>query len=496
MLRWPRTLLPVLAAGLFATAALVVTSFASALHAADWPQTGRTPQHTNFTPDSPGPPYKAIWRADFSPESIYSAQPVVADGRVFVTTLNGNLYALDAATGKRLWHFKAGEVVWGSAACGTREHGGAGLVFVASWDGFVYALDAETGQLKWKHDTGEPISGSPCLAEGTVFIGTRKGNMVALGADGAPKWKRPLSWQVFNTAAWDDGKVFVMTQDVVVHCLDARTGNPVWQSEQLWGWMPREFYPVVHKGNVLISITPSEWRHSHGFGPYEWSGRKLDRYSKLVDEKKKGLRAARVSLLRDGRIPPELEAAQKRLIQFYEKQPWYQSFYVLDEKTGKQRYHAVHLYESAGLQNLIAPPAVCADGRLVVNIMFGGARAALFDVEANRWTDYLFELWGTNNDEWGGAAVGGSRVFSKNMHRNQVVDIATRKVAALGGGSPRTVRVSVLPEEPSACWPGPRLGSGHWGLAGTSPPVIAGDWVLWMVHDPRYLTAYRGRSEK
>jgi len=169
--------------------ALTILACAAA-GAADWPQAGGNSQHTNSTPDSPAPPYKVAWVADFSPEQIYSAQAMIAEGRVFQTTLNGSLYALDAATGKRLWHFKAGECVWGSAAALTQADGGGergGKVFVAAWDGLVYGLDAADGKQLWRYDAGEPISGSPCFADGTLFIGTRRGTMLALGLDGTPK---------------------------------------------------------------------------------------------------------------------------------------------------------------------------------------------------------------------------------------------------------------------------------------------------------------------
>ena len=66
-------------------------------------QVGRDPQHTNFTPDSPSPPYEGEWAVDFSPEIIYSAQPVIAEEAVYVTTLQGTLYALAADTGARKW---------------------------------------------------------------------------------------------------------------------------------------------------------------------------------------------------------------------------------------------------------------------------------------------------------------------------------------------------------------------------------------------------------
>ena len=72
----------------------------------DWPQPGNNPRHTNYTPDSPAPPYKAVWTANFSPDHIFCAQPIIAGGRVYQTTLNGYLYCLDLKTGEERWRVK------------------------------------------------------------------------------------------------------------------------------------------------------------------------------------------------------------------------------------------------------------------------------------------------------------------------------------------------------------------------------------------------------
>jgi outer membrane protein assembly factor BamB len=477
-----------------------------AAHAADWPQAGGNPQHTSFTPDSPAPPYKVAWVADFSPEQVYSAQPVIADGRLFQTTLNGSLYALDAATGKRLWHFKAGECVWGSAAAGIPATGGEGRAFVAAWDGLVYGLDAASGTELWRHDAGEPLSGSPCIAEGMVFIGTRKGTMLALGTDGRLKWKQPLSWHIYSTAAWDAGRVFVVTEDLLVHCLDAKSGRPVWKSQKLSGLLFREFYPVAHKGKVLVSLTPAEWRDGIPVKPFVWEVGKelLDKFSAPINPSQAGRGAPRRMAVRDGKLPAEIEEGQRNLLAYYEANPHLQTLYVLNASDGKQAYVAVHLYGSAGLQNVVMPPAVCADGTVVTYCCLGGAVLARLNPETNRWVDFLLELGATNNDESEFDSVGGSRVFSKNtMRTNGVLDLATRELTPLprepvaGNGRPvAPIRVSILPPAwcPSRDFSPARLGGADWHgePVGMSPMPIAGNRFFWM-RQTQHLVAYEGK---
>jgi outer membrane protein assembly factor BamB len=51
-------------------------------------------------------PTELIWKATL-PESIRSS-PVLHDGVVYVTCLDGHLYALDSLTGKQRWKLQTG----------------------------------------------------------------------------------------------------------------------------------------------------------------------------------------------------------------------------------------------------------------------------------------------------------------------------------------------------------------------------------------------------
>jgi outer membrane protein assembly factor BamB len=53
---------------------------------------------------------------------------------------DGNVYALDAATGAQLWTFTTGNVVGSSPAVAN------GVVYVGSQDGKLYAFDLAGGQ--------------------------------------------------------------------------------------------------------------------------------------------------------------------------------------------------------------------------------------------------------------------------------------------------------------------------------------------------------------
>jgi len=49
------------------------------------------------------------------------------------------------------------------------------LVFVADCGGFLHCVDAETGRGYWTHDLRGETWGSTLVADGKVYVGTRRG---------------------------------------------------------------------------------------------------------------------------------------------------------------------------------------------------------------------------------------------------------------------------------------------------------------------------------
>jgi hypothetical protein len=78
---------------------------------------------------------------------VYSS-PAVMNGVVYVGSVSGKVYALDASTGTKLWSYTTGGGVWSSPAVAN------GVVYVGSLDHNVYALRASTGHKLWSYTTG------------------------------------------------------------------------------------------------------------------------------------------------------------------------------------------------------------------------------------------------------------------------------------------------------------------------------------------------------
>src|SRR5487761_2087778 len=115
---------------------LVATGWCATGSAADWPMFRGNPSLTGLAaghlPDKP----KLLW--SFKTGQAVKSSAAVVGGRVFVGSGDGQVYALDIATGGKEWAFKTGGSVESSPLALD------GKIFVGSADAFLYALDAVT----------------------------------------------------------------------------------------------------------------------------------------------------------------------------------------------------------------------------------------------------------------------------------------------------------------------------------------------------------------
>jgi quinohemoprotein ethanol dehydrogenase len=155
--------------------------------ARDWLAYGRTHSERRFSPlqqihDGNVAQLKPDWYVDLPNDVGLVSTPLVIDGVIyFVGTMNV-VRALDAATGKLIWEFDP-EVA--KAIAGRRQVGHAhnrglsfsrGRIFATTWDGRLIALDAKTGRLLWSTRTFPTtealyITGAPKAFKDKVLVG-------------------------------------------------------------------------------------------------------------------------------------------------------------------------------------------------------------------------------------------------------------------------------------------------------------------------------------
>ena len=121
----------------------------------------------------------------FQTEIVESMEttPIVSNGVMYVTTSFNHVYALDAATGAQLWHFKHNMGPVTTYCCGPNNRGVFAYgdkVYMGTLDAKLVALNAKTGELVWEKQIADPELGysetmAPTAVDGKILIGTNGG---------------------------------------------------------------------------------------------------------------------------------------------------------------------------------------------------------------------------------------------------------------------------------------------------------------------------------
>ncbi|MFC2142835.1 PQQ-binding-like beta-propeller repeat protein [Candidatus Aenigmatarchaeota archaeon] len=140
------------------------------------------------------------------------ATPIYHNGVIYFGACNKNFYALSAETGKELWKFIAGDVIFSSAVIHD------GVVYFGSYDGFLYALTLE-GKLLWKFKTGHRIVSSPCVVEDRVYFGSGDKKFYCLSTGGEKKWEFITGDAIVNSPAVVNNDIYFGSFDKKFYCL-------------------------------------------------------------------------------------------------------------------------------------------------------------------------------------------------------------------------------------------------------------------------------------
>ena len=194
-------------------------TFASFAAATDWPMFRGDAARSGYSPDElpQQPTLRWSYRATHPPAPAWPTrnrltfdrafQPVVAQGVLtFGSSVDGKVYALNAATGEIRWTYCSDAPVrFAPVAWKDR-------LFVASDDGHLYCLSLETGDVLWKRRGGPrndmllgndqmisrwPARGGPVVVDDVVY---------------------------FGAGIWPSEGIFL-------YALDPLTGNVIWQND-------------------------------------------------------------------------------------------------------------------------------------------------------------------------------------------------------------------------------------------------------------------------
>lgn len=264
--------------GRFPTLLILIAAGLAAGQAADasWPMFRGTPRLSGVT-TTPLPEAPAL-RWTFKTGGPVKSSPAVVDGRVFIGSEDGRLYALSLADGAKVWDFAADGPVESSPLVLSNR------VYFGSAGTNVYALDAATGTKIWSFGTEGEVKSSPTWTLATdgrtpwLLIGGYDFKLHCLDAlTGRPMWSYETGNYINAAAAVDAGLTAFGGCDALVHVLNVRDGSKAREVEAgayiaASGAIVDGILYVGHYGNEVLAVDLKagevKWRYRDRAFPF------------------------------------------------------------------------------------------------------------------------------------------------------------------------------------------------------------------------------------
>jgi outer membrane protein assembly factor BamB len=336
--------------GLFSPIATKTTSSST------WEQLGGNPQHTGYVDDELSSSWqiKWIWNGPAGsgnegpgidhlaiPKAV---QPIVGDGKLYLGHSDGVIRAISVDTGKQIWtSINLGAPIANTAVYDKETNS----IYAATTNGRFWRLDAKDGKVVRSNRPGGEIWMAPLLVGNLVFIGTTSGILYAFDKISLQQAFPPYEAgsALVATPAYSGthgGLIILLAEDKSVHCLQAYGLSRRWRTivngdvDPKRGRVFADTYPVVSEENdVVIIRSYLDWGKM-------W--------------------------FPDGGAPETVEEIRSLL----SKNPEYQSFFVIDLKSGQPRFVAPVMVGAIGNGgDFEAPPP-----QVVVKRLPGGEEVA------------------------------------------------------------------------------------------------------------------------
>ena len=213
-----------------------------------------------------------LWRTET--EAPMTGSPTIKDGRIFVSSNNNEVLALDLESGAILWSDQA--IAESARVLGSPSPAAVEDIVVAPYSsGEVIAYLASNGRRLWAEalaSVGQftPISSindigaRPILGGGLVFAASQSGVFAAIdGRTGNRVWQQPIG--TTQAPALTGEYLFIMGVDAELACIKAGTGQVVWvkdlekfSNEKKQKGRLTYAGPVIASGRVLVVSSKGE----------------------------------------------------------------------------------------------------------------------------------------------------------------------------------------------------------------------------------------------
>ncbi len=208
------------------------------------------------------------------PEALFGGGVTFEGGRVYATNGAGDVAALDAATGNRVWMVKPGGPLRGAPTVANDT------VYALSQDSQLFALNAQNGEQRWTGAGSFELAGvfgsaAPAFAQSTLVAGFASGELTAYRYEnGQVVWQDALARTGVSTQVGqlsdidadpvvDNGRVFAIGQGGRMVAVELITGQRAWEIN-IGGlstpWVAGDWIFVVTDRAQLLAVARSSGR--------------------------------------------------------------------------------------------------------------------------------------------------------------------------------------------------------------------------------------------
>lgn len=160
----------------------------------------------------------------------FTASPVMVNDRIYLASLDGSIYAVEAAHGKLLdkkdFVFKIPQGIRSTPVPND------GILYFGAFDNKIHGIDALTGQERFIFETNGYVSASPIIKDNILYIGSYDGIFRAIDLSSKQqKWAYDSKAEIEGVAAFSDTGVIFANADGKVSHLDRTNGSVIWEKE-------------------------------------------------------------------------------------------------------------------------------------------------------------------------------------------------------------------------------------------------------------------------
>ena len=163
-------------------------------------------------------------------DGFYKITPTLVDGVLYVASSDGEVAAISAADGNRLWRVELERPLSGGVGYHDRS------LYLGGADGSVLQLSAEDGVVEWEAAVSGEVLAAPAVSDDWVIVQTYDGKLLGFqpGAD-EPAWTFTsdvpvLTLRGTSTPILVGGNAIAGFGDGKVVAVDVNSGNVSWES--------------------------------------------------------------------------------------------------------------------------------------------------------------------------------------------------------------------------------------------------------------------------